>query len=455
MCRGFLLLELLIAIAIWAIIAGGIITVLVSSDAAVYLFPHRISAVYSAQSEVRDIFIAMQENIQAASSTIVSRNNFTHALTVSRPTPFWSNIEDQVQESYGWYGTIHADANRLAADAEFLKEGNYCSFTPDVARWKNPKISSVLHFASGNKVSDIDVRRGTAYVTSNSSSLHDPDFSIADVSNPSAMNLLSGIDTGPGLASITVNGTYAYAANQSLSGQLQIIDISDPVRPKVAASTTLQGIIGTGASGVGQSIFYAQQKIYIGTTKANGPEFHIVDVSNPLHPAELGSYEIGAQVSSIYVSDDIAYLATPKSQDLEVLNVHNPRAIQELPGFDAPLGSGNGKSIQRYGDLLIVGRTLGGKELYILSATTSAPNIIGSADLNTSINDFATRMPLLFAATIDGTKEFQVWNMQSIRSPSLLSSLDLSVRATSIDCYRDAIFVTTEGTDSLIAIQPQ
>src|SRR6185503_19362106 len=95
---------------------------------------------------------------------------------------------------------------------------------------------------------------------------------------------------------------------------------------------------------------------------------------------------------AIFVKGDYAYIATPNNEELTIIDVNSssPNFMQRVGGFDAPAGSGNGKSIDILVNKLYLGRTVGNKEFYILDITDPInPDILGSYDVNASINDLA------------------------------------------------------------------
>ena len=62
-----------------------------------------------------------------------------------------------------------------------------------------------------------------------------------------------------------------------------------------------------------------------GTKTATGPEFHIVNVATSSSPQEVGSKEIGADVNSIFVAGNTAYLATSDpNEELKIFDVSDP-----------------------------------------------------------------------------------------------------------------------------------
>ncbi|MBI5401621.1 hypothetical protein HZB05_02210, partial [Candidatus Wolfebacteria bacterium] len=262
--------------------------------------------------------------------------------------------------------------------------------------------------------------------------------------------IVSNINTGDGLKAIDVAGHYAYVANKENDNQLQIIDVNNLNSPNLVASFKLPG-----ASGVGSSIFYYNQKIYIGTKKATGPEFFIIDVTNPTSPISLGSKEINADVNGIYIKSNVAYLAVSDEYELKIFNVNNPAQITEIGSFDAPGDSEDGKSLDLVDDKLYLGRTVGGNhtnhhELHILNVLNpSSVQNLGSKDLAADLNGIKIRDYLAFLATSDSNKEFQVWNVSNPADIIAWSSFNFPQVATSIDFEDNIVYVSIRSNDAL------
>lgn len=319
--------------------------------------------------------------------------------------------------------------------------------------WGSPRTLGSIDLGPGNSATDLDVLNKIVYITAEASAAAKPDFFIVNATNGENPYIVSSINTGPGLNTIDVAGNYAYVENKDINAQLQIIDVSNKNNPVLIKSYKLPGVSGDNA--VGQSIFYWDSKVYIGTQKADGPEFHIIDVSNPLNPVALGSYEFDADVNAIYVSGNTAYAATSANAELTILNISNPSNITVLSVYDAPGDSEDGKSLYLVANKLYLGRTVGGNhsnhhEFHILDISSStSPQNLGSKDLAADLNDLCVRDNLAFLATPDPNKEFQVWDISNPANISLWASFNFPQVATGIDYEDNMIYVSVRSNDAL------
>ncbi|MFA6397612.1 MAG: hypothetical protein WDK96_02060 [Candidatus Paceibacterota bacterium] len=326
--------------------------------------------------------------------------------------------------------------------------------------WLHPQTLGSVDLGAGNSATDLDVVNKIVYLSTEASDNKKADFYIVDATNGNSPFIVSSVNTGTGLNAVDVARNYAYVANKSTSNQLQIIDVSNINSPTLYASFHLIGVSGSGA--VGNSIFYDSQKIYIGTNQANGPEFHIIDVSIPSNPQELGSYEINGDVNAIIVKDNIAYLSLSNDdKELKILDVNNPASITTINDFDANGNTEDGKSLCLVFPKLYLGRTVGGNhvdhhELYTLDISTPTnPLTIESKNFNSSINDLFIKDYLMFLATDDPNNEFQVWNITDPINPTLWSSFNFPQVASGIDYEDNVIYVSVRSNDSLRIITSQ
>jgi type II secretory pathway pseudopilin PulG len=341
---------------------------------------------------------------------VVQTDNFTKLATAYVDFP-----EDRGRRGNTRLSAIVANFNNAVG-------GDTCSsiLLPDAGAWKNPQIKNTFsNFAfladvSDNfPVTDVDAYKNKLYVTVNNSSAATttvPTFFILDSSNPAAIQPIAAVDNDlanqSGINAVAVAEdpaavkTYAYTANASgvsSTGQLQIIDVTNAGSPLVKYSLKLPNV--TGSQSVGNSIFYKNGFVYLGLKATlNGPEFHIIDVHDPLAPAEVGHWpatgNLGNDINAIYVRDRYAYLATPNSKNLIVLDISNASA-PVLAGSYSDGGGNNGKSVFMVGESLYLGRTVGGTELSILDesvpATTTPPLLGSKADIDLSVDGIIVR----------------------------------------------------------------
>ncbi|MDR3643435.1 MAG: hypothetical protein P4L74_07495 [Candidatus Doudnabacteria bacterium] len=318
--------------------------------------------------------------------------------------------------------------------------------------WLIPKLRGAVSVGPGNPATDADALNGKVFLAANGSTASLPDFFVIDAGNPDNPMVLASLNTGPGINSLHVAGDYAFAANSSINGQLQIIKISDSLHPVVMLNVKLAD---AQSGGVGNSIFYYEGRVYVGTPKNDGPEFFVYDVQHPLAPIFLGEFEIGSQVNKIFVYGDYAYVATGDINRLRILNISDAGHITEDGDFSDVGGTAqSGESVSMLGGLAVFGRA-GGlpgdhiPELYLLDVNTPATIAkLNSGDINMSVNDIFLRGGLAFLATNKSGGQFEIYDYSS-GLLNFLSSSALGSDATGLDCDGQNMFVATIGDPAL------
>lgn len=449
-------LEMLIAMAIMVFIISSVTAITFGNQMMVVdALTNNEAMVYAKQKLTEDDFdSAATENFGLSSGPLM----YTGKNTVTDISPCLKQLNTRMDwkvEARNQYSQLDT---LLASPAEARALGGDCATEPVQGAWNSPaSLNSADIDPAGAKGTGLDVLNKFVYISADPSAAADDDFFIFDARNTtqsSAPVLVGSLNTGPGLAAIDVADNFAYVANDSKNGQLQIINVSDPfgldTGDLVATLNVVPG--GTDNDTVGQSIFYYNAKIYLGLKKNTHAEFYAIDVSNPASPSVIGSYEVDAGVNAVHVKGNYAYIATPNSEELTIIDINqsSPDFMQRVGGFDAPLGSGNGKSIQIVGNKLYLGRTIGSREFYILDITNPiSPVALGSYDVNASINDLVVAGNYAFLATSEANLEFQVFNISVPASPTRLGKYNYSEHATGIDYEDDWIYVSNESQDAL------
>ena len=110
----------------------------------------------------------------------------------------------------------------------------------------------------------------------------------AAATEPVIVGAVSGATSLSGTTSVAVSGNYAFAASY-WSGQLNVIDISNPSSPSVVASTspTSQMIGADNVTIAGIYAFVTSKNQNASTSSnddGNGNSLTVVNISNPLDP---------------------------------------------------------------------------------------------------------------------------------------------------------------------------
>ncbi len=444
-------MEILVALTIFVLTITAIIFLSSGSQSVSIDTELNNQTIYKAKEQLENARATAKNNFGSLVSASSADNGFLKELIVENLGAYEKKVTSKVSWQITPSRILKTELATIISDwKSAVAVGGDTGGGGISGDWKNPRTLGSVDMGPGNSATGLDVINKIVYLSTEASDSKKPDFYIIDATNGQNPSVRSSINTGPGLNAVDVAGHYAYVANQDDSSQLQIIDVNNLNSPNLAASFKLPE-----ASGIGNSIFYYNQKIYIGTKKATGPEFFIIDVTNPTNLISLGSKEINADVNAIYIKNNIAYLAVSNEYELKIFNINNPAQITEIGSFNAPGDSEDGKSLDLVNDKLYLGRTVGGNhadhhELHILNVSNlSSIQNLGSKDLTADLNSLKIRDYLAFLATSDSNKEFQVWNISDPANIAFWSSFNFPQVATGIDFEDNIVYVSIRSNDAL------
>ncbi|HZW11496.1 MAG TPA: GC-type dockerin domain-anchored protein [Phycisphaerales bacterium] len=150
------------------------------------------------------------------------------------------------------------------------------------------------NWESDRELEGVTVYDGRAYLARGSYGL-----AILDVTDPQNMALLGEID-GPGFASgVAASGGTAYIANGGSQVNVLVVDVTDPVAPRLLSSCDLPGSTVAVAT-AGTLVFAA--------AGADGG-LQIIDVSDPLVPLVVGAMDTTGAAADVAVFENTVVLA--------------------------------------------------------------------------------------------------------------------------------------------------
>lgn len=434
---GVATLEILIALAVIALSISAVIMVVFGNQSLSVDAQTTQEALYKAQAGLEEARASTHNNWDNIVSNSTTEEIFTKNTSVADVDEFVKLVNVVVNWQIQQPRSV--ELSTLLTDWQSALAQGSCA-TVSQGNWSAPALSTTIDLGATGPATAVDVKHGIAYVTANGDSTKN-DFFAIDVST-GIPTILSKFSTGPGLTAVHVAGNFAYLGNTSTAAQLQIVDITNPSAAYLRKNFKLPG---SNSGDTATSLYYYNHNIYLGTPKSSIAEFHIIDVSNVDNPKEVGTWEFNTSVNAIYVSNGLAYVATPDDEELKILDVHDPAKIKLVGGYNAPGGSGNGKSFVRTGLRLYLGRTVGNDELYVLHIGNINPDALASANINSTVNGLVSMGNLVFLSTTDSAMEFQVWQLSENESAfTKLSQLDLPAKATFIDCEGQTIYLTNE-----------
>ncbi len=446
--KGFATLEAIVALGLLAGVSASVFSLVFLNQTIALHLELKQQGLFIAESELKEAELKVKNDFNTDIDKSYSINNFQIKVTGEYVSNWVRDLKAEVTFAGG-----EADSRFLAISEDAYVEGDDCALSFK-SSWENASVfPGNLNLSSNVKATGLDVKGKYIYITADSATQSAPDFFVVDVSVPESPHLVASLNTGPGLGAVKVVSGLAYVTNLSSVSQLQIINVSNPASPFLVYSYV------TGSGQPGRSLFYSNKKIYLGTDVSAGKEFYILDVSDPHAPQLLGLYEIGTSVNRIRVFRSKAFVVSPSEKQIRALNVTNPSEIIEVAAF-LPTGTGilHGTSIYQKGNRIYFGRDglTGGTYSQIYSLEFRDENSFAedfSADINTSVDDIFERDGLVFLATNDSLKEFQIWQEDGTIL-HFKTALNLASRAVSLDCSGENFFVATEDSSGFVVIKP-
>lgn len=498
---GFATLEMLLALTILVLSFSAVILVVFGNQSISVDAQTNDEALYKAQAALEEARAKAREDFNSVltTSTTTDPGGFYQERTIITDLSpcgkdvtsrvFW-NIETRLQRV--------ELKSRLTSAQIALDLGEDCDITePGDDDWRNPTtLNSTDLLPAGNQASGLDVINKIVYMSAGSAVWDDFFVLDARMTSETAPPVIVGkVETGPGLNAVDVamdlgpsGEDYAFVANNKETppyNQLLVIDVTDINNPFLvtSASRSLPGVSGICPDYCpqGRSLFYYDHRLYIGTHRTGGHEFHIYDVSDPTNPIHKGSIELpvnGHNVNAIAVQKQlvggtqktIAYLATSSNTDeVFVFDVTDPLHITYLNSFDAKDMDGNpsgedGTALYLSGGRLYLGRERVNnpkeRDFYILDISDPLANplpIVGSLNLqenpNTKVSGIRVVGRLAFLAVTDTTHGFLVLDIKYPDNITLRGKYNYSEEATGIDFEDNLVYTSNNKNDALRIIK--
>jgi len=455
--KGFLLVELMLSFIIFVSVISAVCALYWSAQSALLTEPYRLQAFAIAKNILSSLQTQAQSDFDSVQSSLSATSSQGVTYTVNVVSTLNTNNLKYVTVTVSWQASAFVRAGSI-----FLQE-TVVDFINSIQNptchlgsgWFAQSLHLVGHgsidIGTSSTSTGIAVQHDLLYLSADSPNKTEKDFYIVNTKNKDAPVVLSSLDTGPGIEAITTSGHYVYAANASINAQLQIIDVSSSTHPVIVTNFKLPGTYSDNGT-VGASIFYRNKLIYLGTKKSDIAELHVINVSNISSPKEVGTFEVNTTIHRIIVHDHLIYIASPDDSEIRIIDSSDTSHLKEVGSFNASGGSGNGQALYQDGSTLYLGRTIGNNELYILDASTTAPAVIGSKTLNSSITDILVSNGLAFLLDAEPSKEFQMWNVGDKTKPSLMSTLPLGGRGSALACDGNMLYATVSRSSGFISI---
>jgi hypothetical protein len=159
----------------------------------------------------------------------------------------------------------------------------------------------------------------------------DWELGIFNLSNPAQPALLGSLNLESTCIGLDIVGNYAYLACSDNSREFQVVDVSNPS----TLSLTKRYVLNLSNSDDGYSIDIIGSTAYLG--RSNG-YIYSINITNPLVPTLISSYNFGGTVYRIAHPDDTTLVAVGNSyfEEVQFVNVSDPSSMSNLSSLDVP-----------------------------------------------------------------------------------------------------------------------
>ncbi len=473
--QGFALVDALLAIALFALLATAVIGALIYGEESSALAGSRARAVLLAQEgqeAVRNIRDARFRNLNLVDGVyglIVTGNKwffttvqdvtdiFTRTITISSVDTKRKSITSTVtwQQNAQRTGTVSLVSyltNWQASSAALT-----CNWSGLAVR---DTFNSTTNTHDAVKVQTDGQYAYLAYTDAGADTM---DFAIVDTLGTPA--LLGSLNLLGSQKNIAISGNYAYIASDSNSAELQVVDITNPNAP------VARGVFDADGSADGKGVYVVGTTVYLVRDGGADLEFYIVNVSNPDSLTAVGSADLGGNThgaNEVYVSGNFAYVSSiSNTQEVKVVNITSPSSpvfTSSDPNYsyDIPSDTNDAIGLTGFGAYVIVGNASG--KIHILDTHTSPPYLTFKSQYlgNDQVNDLALgegNRSLFVVSNSNVNEEFEVVNISNISSPVSSGALGNSAPFYGVAFAEDSCTITAVGgsatlTPELWVIEP-
>lgn len=449
--QGFSLIEIILAMALFSVITVS----LIGAQWDISVVSGSNKKIISAYNRTNTVLLNFLNGIPLPIESVVDQNQIIYS-TIRWPfTKCESTIITRSVWKKGPNSTSTVEVALLNPELdEAAKIGMDCGGQPK--KFESDHFHEIDSRDIGYPINSIDLFMSKVVVGLKSVSYDGPDVALVSLDN---INLMTSLPIGgTGINKVdTLDGSYLGVQN-SIEQQLVSLNIWDNNIDLIATSTLPQV---TGQRPEGVSLYAYDSKVYIGTKRTAGHEFHVYDVSEQSALVWRGSVEVNHNINDIDVRDDLAFLATSGNvRDMIILNVSDPTHINQVAVVDLP-GNEDGKSVYVSGNLIFLGRHKGLVSIHpelnvfekISERSSISTKFIASAVVGGDINDIIFANNFVYIATNNPQKEIQIFRLDNRNNTlDLVWSINLPAPGISVD-FEDNKFIFAAGSKLYIYAQ--
>ncbi|HRH93068.1 MAG TPA: hypothetical protein PKV72_00885 [Candidatus Peribacteria bacterium] len=362
--EGSLLLEALVAIAIFALFLGGIGLTLAIGERSTVAGGDHVRAAFVGEQALEAV--RQMRNVSFASVTtgthgvklinkvwaftgtsITTSDGYTSKVNVTTKTADWL----QVQSTTTWnFGKSRTGSLVLTSYITNWRK----PYT--IGNWADVSLQSTTSVSGSPSLQKVAVSGNYAYISAAAGN----GLYVYDISNPaSPVRVSSSLNIGVPVYGLAISGTGLYLATAGPTSEVQLFNIEAPTSLTLSSRMSTYDLPGTGLA---RSVAVYANTAFIGSLENPGTkEFYSLSVSDTGSLTLLDSIAMSGSVLDISLSDGYAYVASANNAaEFQVIDIFDPTDLQFAPGDGMDLdNTQDGLAMATFGTSALLGRASG------------------------------------------------------------------------------------------------
>ncbi len=264
---------------------------------------------------------------------------------------------------------------------------------------------------------------------------------VLDVSDPAAIRPLASVSNwNPDLEAFSVEpeGNFLFVST-GLGSTIEIVEVVDPVNPKVVASLSLPGSP--------RAVLTAGDTMYVGCDDLG---LCVVDITDPALPKIISTQAPKDAIFDMAMSDTTLYLARG-TLGVTMLDVTDPRSPSVIGELALPLGSASRLAINNNALFVIAGGNTGGVQIFDLTQP-SGPTLQSTFEQR-RIFSVSFLDQEMYITTIDNTRLLKL-SIADTAAPKLLQT-NLLGRTGFDSATSEGLLFIAAGDEGLVIVAPE
>lgn len=257
-----------------------------------------------------------------------------------------------------------------------------------------------------------------------------------------ASSFFASADIGDHGNDVVIEGNYAYVANNKTQTGFTVVDITDPEHPAVVTSLDI--------GGKGRAIYKSGNYVYVGVEKSS-KGLAIIDVTNPTAPELESTLNVGAEGNQAAVSGNYLFIGVEKSSaGFVVVDITSKTA----PIVKTTLNVGDDvHAVVVSGNYAYIGTDDDDLGFQIVSIQTPlSPTVVGSLDVEEEVDAIALQGIFAFIGTEeDDEAGFQVINIATPSQPTFVTDLDVGGEVQDVSIAGDYAYAAVDSENGGLA----